>query len=96
MELILVQIIEIISPSTETYDRDNKFKYYRQIPSLQEYVWVDSESISVEIYQRGKGKIWHYCAYTEGESITLSSIEFNCAVDVLYEDVSFETESEQQ
>ena len=83
MELILVQIIEIISPSTETYDRDNKFKYYRQIPSLQEYVWVDSESISVEIYQRGEGKIWHYCTYTEGESITLSSIEFTSTIEVL-------------
>ena len=83
-------IIEVLSPSTEKYDRGDKFKYYRQIPSLQEYVLVDSKSISVEIYQRGEGKIWHYSAYTEGESITLSSIEFNCAVDVLYEDVSFE------
>ena len=86
-------IIEILSPSTEKYDRGNKFKYYRQFPSLQEYVLVDSESISVEIYQRGEGKIWHYCAYTEGESITLSSIEFTSAVEVLYEGVNFETDT---
>ncbi|NES05352.1 MAG: Uma2 family endonuclease [Okeania sp. SIO2F4] len=86
-------IIEILSPSTEKYDRGNKFKYYRQFPSLQEYVLVDSESISVEIYQRGEGKIWHYCAYTEEESITLSSIEFTSAIEVLYEGVNFETDT---
>ncbi|NEQ38132.1 MAG: Uma2 family endonuclease [Okeania sp. SIO3I5] len=84
-------IVEVLSPSTEKYDRGDKFKYYLQIPSLQEYVLVDSESISVEIYQRGEGKIWRYCAYTEGESITLESIEFTCAIEVLYEGVNFET-----
>ncbi|MGD1698728.1 Uma2 family endonuclease [Dapis sp. BLCC M229] len=89
-------IIEILSPSTEKYDRGNKFKYYRQFPSLQEYVLVDSESISVEIYQRGEGKIWHYSAYTEGESITLSSIEFTSAIEVLYEGVNFETNTIEQ
>ncbi|NEN93795.1 MAG: Uma2 family endonuclease [Okeania sp. SIO3H1] len=83
-------IIEVLSPSTKGYDRDDKFKYYRQISTLQEYILVDSESISVEIYQRGEGRMWLYSAYTEGEDFTLSSIEFNCAVNVLYEDVSFE------
>ncbi|NES76089.1 MULTISPECIES: Uma2 family endonuclease [Okeania] len=83
-------IIEVLSPSTRGYDRDDKFKYYRQFSSLQEYVLVDSESIYVEIYQRGEGRMWLYSAYIEGEDFTLSSIEFNCAVDVLYEDVSFE------
>ena len=83
-------IIEVISPSTKEYDRDDKFKYYRQISSLQEYVLVDSESKYVEIYQRGEGRMWLYSAYIEGENFTLSSIEFNCAVDILYEDVSFE------
>ena len=86
-------IIEVLSPSTEKYDRGNKFKYYRQFPSLQEYVLVDSESISVEIFQRGEGKMWHYCGYTEGESITLESIEFTFAIEVLYEGVNFETDT---
>ncbi|NEQ77221.1 MAG: Uma2 family endonuclease [Okeania sp. SIO2C9] len=84
-------IVEVLSPSTQKYDRGDKLKYYRQFPSLQEYVLVDSESISVEIYQRGEGKIWNYCGYTEGESITLESIEFTSAIEVLYEGVNFET-----
>ncbi|NEP89246.1 MAG: Uma2 family endonuclease [Okeania sp. SIO2C2] len=86
-------IVEVLSPSAEKYDRGDKLKYYRQFPSLQEYVLVDSESIYVEIYQRGEGKIWHYCGYTEGESITLESIEFTCAIEVLYEGVNFETDT---
>jgi Uma2 family endonuclease len=61
-------IIEVLSPSTASYDsptetrrdRAQKLKYYRQIPSLQEYVLVDSESISVEVYHRGDGKMWYY------------------------------------
>ena len=89
-------IIEVLSPSTRGYDRDDKLKYYRQFSSLQEYVLVDSESVSVEIYQRGEGRMWLYSVFSLGEDFTLSSIEFNCAVDVLYKDVSFETESEQQ
>ncbi|MEB3342130.1 Uma2 family endonuclease [Okeania sp.] len=86
-------IIEVFSPSTEKYDRGDKFKYYRQFSSLQEYVLVDSKSISVEIYQRGEGKIWRYCAYTEGESITLESIEFTFAIEVLYEKVNLEIDT---
>lgn len=85
-------IIEVISPSTANYDRGDKFKYYRLIPSLQEYVLVDSESIAVEVYHRGEGKMWHYYGYTDGEVITLESIEFECAIEVLYEGVSFEKE----
>ena len=96
-------IIEILSPSTEKYDspsetlreRGEKFKYYRQLSSLQEYVLVDSESKYVEIFQRGEGKMWLYSAYTEGESITLSSIEFNFPIEILYEGVNFETEEQQ-
>ncbi|MDJ0553150.1 MAG: Uma2 family endonuclease [Microcoleaceae cyanobacterium MO_207.B10] len=88
-------IIEILSPSTEKYDRGDKFKYYRQFSSLQQYVLVDSESKYVEIFERGEGKMWLYSAYSEGESITLSSIEFDFPIEILYEGVSFETEEQQ-
>lgn len=88
-------IFEVLSPSTEKYDRGNKFKYYRQISSLPEYVLVDSESISVEVFQRGEGNFWHYCEYIEGESITLSSIEFTSAIEVLYAGVNLETDTVQ-
>jgi Uma2 family endonuclease len=87
-------IVEVLSPSTANYDRTKKLKYYRQIPSLQEYVLVDSEEIIVEVYRRGEGKMWLYYEYEAGETIALESIEFECAIEVLYEGVSFEPKSE--
>ncbi len=85
-------IVEVLSPGTETYDRTKKFKYYRQIPSLQEYVLVDSEEINVEVYSRGEGKMWMYYEYEAGEIIALESIEFECAIELLYEGISFDKE----
>ncbi len=87
-------IVEVLSPSTANYDRTKKLKYYRQIPSLQEYVLVDSEEIAVEVYRRGEGKMWLYYEYEAGEAIALDSIEFDCAIELLYEGVSFEKELE--
>ncbi|HAG82174.1 MAG TPA: hypothetical protein DCL61_13665 [Cyanobacteria bacterium UBA12227] len=86
-------IVEVLSPSTANYDRTKKLKYYRQIPSLQEYVLVDSEEIGLEIYRRGEGKMWLYYQYEVGEAIALESIEFECLIDLLYEGVSFGDES---
>ena len=85
-------IVEVLSPSTANYDRIEKFKYYRQIPSLQEYVLIDSESMSVEVYQRGEGKMWRYYEYTNGDAIALQSIEFECPIELLYEGISFDQE----
>lgn len=87
-------IVEVLSPSTANYDRTKKLKHYRQIPSLQEYVLIDSEEITVEVYQRGEGKMWHYYEYEAGEAVFLPSIEFECAIELLYEGVSFEQELE--
>ncbi|NER07356.1 MAG: Uma2 family endonuclease [Okeania sp. SIO3C4] len=86
-------IVEVLSPSTTSYDRGDKFKYYRQVPSLQEYVLVDSESNSVEIYRRRDGKMWLCNYYEAGEAIALESIEFQCPIELLYERVTFEVRS---
>ncbi len=45
-------IVEVLSESTRTYDRGVKFNFYKQIPSLQEYVLVESEQAHVEVYRR--------------------------------------------
>ncbi|MBD2511961.1 Uma2 family endonuclease [Nostoc muscorum FACHB-395] len=85
-------IAEVLSPSTSGKDRGEKFTNYLKIPSLQEYLLIDSEKISVERYCRGEGKMWLYYPYTEGDMITLSSIEFELAIAPLYEGVIFEAE----
>ncbi|MHC5830823.1 MAG: Uma2 family endonuclease, partial [Nostoc sp.] len=62
------------------------------IPSLQEYILIESEKISVERYCRGEGRMWLYYPYSAGDTITLSSIEFECPIELLYESVIFPTE----
>jgi Uma2 family endonuclease len=83
-------IIEVLSPSTESYDRTQKLKYYRQIPTLQAYVLVASEEMSVEVYQRSEGKMWLYDQYETGEAIALPSIEFECPIELIYESIVFD------
>ncbi|MEQ8755415.1 MAG: Uma2 family endonuclease [Coleofasciculus sp. G1-WW12-02] len=83
-------IVEVLSPGTSAKDRGEKFTYYLTIPSLQEYILIDSETISVERYSRGEGRMWLYYPYQAGDTITLSSIEFEFPIELLYEGVVFE------
>ncbi|WP_445633182.1 Putative restriction endonuclease domain-containing protein [Nostoc sp. DSM 114161] len=85
-------LVEVLSPSTSAKDRGEKFTYYLTIPSLQEYILIDSEKISVERYCRGEGRMWLYYRYTAGETIAFSSIEFEFPIELLYEGVVLETE----
>lgn len=85
-------IVEVLSPGTSAKDRGEKFTYYLTIPTLQEYILIDSEKISVERYCRGEGRMWLYYPYIAGDIITLSSIEFDCPIELLYEGIVFETE----
>jgi Uma2 family endonuclease len=85
-------IVEVLSPSTAASDRADKFTYYRTIPTLQEYVLIESEKIAVECYRRGEGKMWLYYPYVAGDMIALDSIEFEFPIELLllYEGVIFE------
>ena len=56
-------IIEILSKSTKNYDRGDKFKLYRDIPTLKEYILVDSLSISVEAFRINKKNHWELEEY---------------------------------
>jgi Uma2 family endonuclease len=85
-------IAEVLSPGTSAKDRGEKFTYYLTIPTLQEYIMIDSEKIYVERYSRGEGRMWRYYPYMAGDIVTLSSIEFDCPIELLYEGVVFETE----
>ncbi len=78
-------IVEVLSPGTETYDRKEKFALYRKFSSLDEYVLVDSESISVECYRRSGSRCWIYEPYTSSDTIALESIEFTCAIAPRYD-----------
>lgn len=85
-------IAEVLSPGTSAKDRGEKFTDYQKIPTLKEYLLIDSEKIAVERYFRGEGRMWFYYPYIIGDAIALSSIEFEFAIELLYEGVVFEVD----
>jgi Uma2 family endonuclease len=87
-------IVEVLSSGTEARDRGEKFTNYQNMPSLQEYVLIDSEKIAVECYHRGEGRLWLYYPYTVGDAIALQGLDFEFPIESLYEGVSFENSAE--
>lgn len=81
-------IVEVLSPSTD-YDRKDKFARYRQIPTLQEYVLIDAEQIGVDRYRRLSSRRWDLQTYLAGETLDLTSVDWQDAIELLYEDVQF-------
>lgn len=84
-------IIEVLSPSTEAFDRGDKFADYRQLESLQEYVLVSQTRKNVECFRRNSEGQWVLYPYGAEDSIHLASIDFRCAIADVYEDVNFES-----
>jgi Uma2 family endonuclease len=85
-------LVEVLSPSTEGYDRGTKFERYRRIASLQEYIMVTQDRVLVEHYRRHEHG-WHYTAYdTLEQSLHLPSIACTLLLKDVYRKVRFPTE----
>jgi Uma2 family endonuclease len=83
-------IIEVLSKSTENYDREGKFKAYRTIPSFEEYLLVEQNRISIEHYSKTANKRWSLQEYDEeDELINLVSISLEIRLQDLYNKVKF-------
>lgn len=80
-------IIEVLSPSTEAYDRGNKFALYQQLDSLQEYVLVSTQQQTIEVFTRD-GDVWHYRFYKAGTSAQLHSLSLSFALADVYARIS--------
>ncbi len=79
-------LIEILSPSTKDYDRGTKFKLYRDIPSLKEYVLVDSEAISVEVFRVNENGHWQLQEYKNlTDSLMIKTVGFQVTLGELYQ-----------
>jgi Uma2 family endonuclease len=81
-----VLLVEILSDSTEGYDRGEKFAHYRRIPSLREYVLVAQRGRRIEVYQRNDAGRWELYDAGTGETVELASIGCTLAVDEVYRD----------
>ena len=85
-------IVEVLSESTEAYDRGQKFEQYRSLESLKEYMMISSQRISVERYTRQPDGSWNYIAKASLEdSIDLKSVDCHLLLADLYEKVDFST-----
>lgn len=82
-------IVEVLSKSTEAFDRGDKFFDYRQLESLQEYVLISQKRQRVECFRRNAEGFWTLQTYNQGSEIHLASIDFRTSIDSLYEDVIF-------
>lgn len=72
----VVALFEVLSPSTERYDRFEKYRRYLEIESLQEYFLVHQDSPLVEVYRRMPGESWSVCAYS-----LMLGIETSCSIE---------------
>lgn len=86
-----ILIIEVLSPSTESFDRGQKFQMYRQLDSLEEYVLVSQDSARIERYYLKTENIWEFTEAVGIESsIVLKSIDCTLALADIYANVVFE------
>lgn len=82
-----VLIVEVLSDTTEAYDRGEKFAHYRRLPSLREYVLVSQREPRLESYRRTTAGQWLLSEAGAGEVLTLTSLEgIELATDVIYRD----------
>lgn len=78
-------IIEVLSSSTEAYDRGEKWAAYRELSSLREYVLVSQARVRIEVYRR-RDDGWHYEVVEAGGRLMLAG-RFELDVDAIYDGV---------
>ena len=87
-----IVLVEVLSPSTEAYDRGEKFSHYRQLESLKEYILVSQDRVNVERYLRIQDE-WRYTYYQDlNDVLPISSIQCELPLLEIYERVTFPEE----
>jgi Uma2 family endonuclease len=83
-------IVEVLSDSTEAFDRGKKFEDYRSLPSLEEYVLIRQDRPQIEVFRRNEAGRWELYEVAEAGTWELASVGFQADLKDLYEDVVFE------
>ena len=80
-------IVEVLSPSTEAYDRGLKFNQYKKLPSLRHYLLVSQKTWLVEWYQLGEHGIWGHTALAEAEdAVVIPELGLTLTLVQIYEE----------
>ncbi len=83
-------IVEVLSPSTENYDRVEKFTEYKSIESFREYLLISQTKPFVTLYTKYNEIFWFQSEYETGETLKLESLECELNVDEIYAGIEFE------
>ena len=87
-------VAEVLSPSTEANDRGKKSLQYRACPTIDEYLLVDSESPTIEVFRREKKGFWTLYTLHPGDDIFLPNLGVHFPVDEVYQNTSFVDEED--
>jgi len=83
-------IVEVFSPSTEAYDRGQKFRYYRALPSLKHYLLISSQAMYAELFTRASEEDWLMTTASRPEDLVkLDAISAELRLGDLYRRVDF-------
>ncbi len=86
-----VLLVEVLSPSTESYDRGTKFAFYRSIASLREYALVSQRQKMVEVFRKNEEGLWVLHEFDEARNdVALASVGCALRLDDLYANVTLE------
>ena len=83
-------IVEVLSKSTEAYDRGKKFEKYRRNPNLIDYVLVSSDEIAIDIYHKNEVGEWLILSFRSGDQVELKSINLSLPIEQFYEEIVFD------
>jgi Uma2 family endonuclease len=88
-------IVEVLSDSTESYDRGGKFRLYRSNPVLQDYLLVSSARIEMDLYHKNDNGDWVIINYQAGDTVELKSINLSFSIEQVYRGLVLDPESKQ-
>lgn len=89
-------IVEVLSESTEAYDRGDKFALYRRLPSLREYLLISQEHMAAELYTRQPDGRWLLSTFDRAEQeIALESVDCSVPMAEIYDKVELDAQREE-
>ncbi len=91
-----IALVEVLSDSTESYDRGAKFAHYRRLPSLRVYILVSQRERRIEVFERGEDARWSFTEALDTGCVALRCFGGSLAVEDVYEGVNLEPASNPQ
>ena len=82
-----IVVFEVLSPSTQSYDRSQKFALYRRISSLQEYILVDPDTRRVEAFRRNEASQWVLHDMSDVDTLEVASLDLRFAMAAVFDGV---------